>query len=127
MSTPARIAQVAVPVKDLARATAFYRDVVRLPFMFEAPNVAFFNLGGVRVMLGVGESDADRGASIIYYAVDDVRTEHDQLTGRGAEALQAPHVVARLGTNDLWMAFYRDSEGNTFALTSEHAAAGASA
>lgn len=120
MAGPTRIAQIALPVKDLARATAFYRDVVGLPLMFEVPNLAFFNLGGTRLMLGLAEGADDAGASIIYYAADDVRAEHDGIVARGAAPVQAPHLVARLGPSEVWIGFYRDSEGNTFALTTEY-------
>lgn len=120
MPATRRIAQIAVPVKDLARATRFYRDVVGLPLMFEVPNLTFFDCAGVRLMLGVAEGEDDGGSSIIYYAVDDVRTEHEAITGRGARATRAPHVIARLGAREVWMAFYTDSEENAFALTSEH-------
>lgn len=125
MESERRIAQVALPVQDLARATAFYRDVVQLPLMFEAPNVAFFDCAGTRLMLGVGEGDRDKGASIIYYAVDDVRLQHAALLSRGAGEVRAPHRIATVGGRDIWMSFYADSEGNTFALTSEHPAGGA--
>ena len=121
MSTPPRrIAQVALPVADLARATTFYRDVVGLPLLYAFPNVAFFDCAGTRLMLGTAEGDGDAGASIIYYAVDDVREEHPRIIARGAAAVDAPHMIAQVGGREVWMAFYRDSEGNTFALTSEH-------
>ena len=120
--TSRRIAQVALPVHDLARATAFYRDVVGLPLLFQVDNLTFFDCAGTRLMLGAAEGEADRGASIIYYAVDDVRSEHAAITHRGATAVHAPRMIARLGTTEVWMAFYTDTEGNTFALTSEHPA-----
>ncbi|MBA3891214.1 MAG: VOC family protein [Gemmatimonadaceae bacterium] len=121
MPTTGRIAQVALPVKDLARATAFYRDVVQLPLLYEAPNIALFDCAGTRLMLGIGEGERDQGASIIYYAVDDVRTDHQTVLARGAVEVRAPHLIATFGGREIWMAFYADSEGNTFALTSEHA------
>ena len=128
MAGMGRIAQVALPVQDLTRATAFYRDVVRLPLLFEAPNVAFFDCAGTRLMLGVGEGERDQGASFIYYDVADVRDEHDAIVARGAAEVRAPHHIATVGGRDIWMAFYSDSEGNTFALMSEHpAVAGAPA
>ena len=52
----ARIGQIAVTVRDLERATAFYRDTLELPFLFAAPNMAFFDCGGVRLMLGAAET-----------------------------------------------------------------------
>jgi predicted enzyme related to lactoylglutathione lyase len=117
-----RIAQVALPVHDLTRATAFYRDVVRLPLLFEAPNIALFDCRGTRLMLGIGEGERDKGASIIYYEVDDARLEHEVLVSRGVAGVRAPHHIATLGGREIWMAFYSDSEGNTFATTSEHPA-----
>lgn len=120
MAATNRIAQIALPVRDIGRAVAFYRDVVKLPVMLELPNLAFLDCGGLRLMLGIAEGERDRGASVIYYAVDDVRIEHEAIVGRGAQAVQLPHVVGRIGVTEVWMAFYQDSEGNTFALTSEH-------
>lgn len=125
MGSGRRIAQVALPVRDLARATAFYRDVVGLPLLFEVPDLAFFDCAGTRLMLGAAEGERDRGASIIYYEVADVRSEHDAITSRGAVAVHTPQMIAQVGGRDVWMAFYTDSEGNTFALTSEHPTAAA--
>lgn len=122
MPISGRIAQIALPVKDLARATAFYRDVVGLRVLFEVPNLAFFDCAGIRLMLGAAEGEKDAGASVLYYAVDDVRVAHKTICARGAAVLQPPHVIARLGATEVWMSFYGDSEGNTFAITSEHAA-----
>ncbi|RJQ08572.1 MAG: VOC family protein, partial [Dehalococcoidia bacterium] len=34
--------QIAMNVKDINRAVAFYRDVLGLPFLFQAGNLAFF-------------------------------------------------------------------------------------
>jgi predicted enzyme related to lactoylglutathione lyase len=122
MSMSGRIAQIALPVRDLARATAFYRDVVGLPLLFEVPNLAFFDCAGTRLMLGAAEEERHNGASVIYYAADDVRTEHERLASLGVTVERAPHVIARLGTKEVWMAFFTDSEGNTFAAMSEHEA-----
>lgn len=122
MSMTGRIAQIALPVRDLARATTFYRDVVGLPLLLEVPNLAFFDCAGTRLMLGAAEDARHNGASVIYYAADDVRTEHERLASLGVTVERAPHVIARLGTKEVWMAFFTDSEGNTFAAMSEHEA-----
>lgn len=115
-----RIAQIAINVHDLRRATAFYRDVLGIRLLFEAPNLAFFECGGVRLMLGRAERpELDHPGSILYYEVSEIRSAHADLTAKGVTFEDAPHVVARLGANDLWMTFCRDSEGNLLALTSE--------
>lgn len=115
-----RIGQISVPVRDLARATAFYRDALGLTFLFEAPPaMAFFQAGEVRLLLGVPEGDELHGASILYFRVDDIEAAHRALEGRGVRFVQAPHRVHRAETHDLWIAFFRDSEENTLALMSE--------
>ena len=50
------IGQISINVHDLQRATAFYRDVLGLPLLFTVPNLAFFDCGGVRLMLGRAET-----------------------------------------------------------------------
>ena len=51
-----RIGQIAINVRDVKRATEFYRDILRMKFLFEVPNMAFFDCGGVRIMLGTAEN-----------------------------------------------------------------------
>lgn len=117
----ASIGQVSITVKDLDRAVAFYRDTLGLRFLFAAPpKMAFFDCGGVRLMLGVPEApEFDHPASVLYYKVGDIHTAWQTLREAGADLRSEPHLVARLPGHDLWMAFFRDSEGNTLALMSE--------
>ena len=122
----ARIGQIAVVAADVARATRFYRDVLGMRLLFEAPpGLAFFDCGGVRLMLGPPEGSAAAGASsIVYYDVPDIHAAHATLAERGALFEQPPHVVAPMATGDLWMAFLRDSEGNLLGLMNERPRAG---
>ena len=120
MGTIDRIAQIAINVHDVKRATAFYRDVLGLQLLFEVPNLAFFDCGGIRLMLGRAEKpEFDHPGSILYYQVRDIQGTHAELSKRGVRFEDTPHVVAPLGANDLWMTFCRDSEGNLLALTAE--------
>jgi methylmalonyl-CoA/ethylmalonyl-CoA epimerase len=116
-----RIGQIAITVKDLARAVAFYRDVLGMRFLFEAPpKLAFFDCGGVRLMLAPPEKpEYDHPASILYYVVTDIQAEHDHLRRRGVVFAGHPHLVAKLPDHELWLDFFWDSEGNTLALMSE--------
>jgi predicted enzyme related to lactoylglutathione lyase len=113
-------------VRDLARATAFYRDTLGMKFLFEAqPHLAFFDCDGVRLALSTASDPMyDPPGSIIYYRVADIEAAHDELVGRGVEFLQGPHRVAVLGDFEIWMAFFEDTEGNTLAVTSEKPVAG---
>lgn len=114
------IGQIAVNARDVPRAVAFYRDVLGLTYLFEAPGLAFFDCGGVRLMLSRPESaEFDHPASIIYYRVADIESTHAALAARGADIMQPPHVVHRTDTHELWMCFARDPEGNVLGVMQE--------
>lgn len=114
------VGQISVPVKDVDRAVAFYRDTLGLTFLFRTDHLAFFDCGGVRLMVSRPEkSEFDHPASILYYRVADIHMAFRSLRDRGVAIEGEPHLVARLPDHDLWMGFLRDSEGNVFALMSE--------
>lgn len=116
-----RIEQVAIPVRDLARATAFYRELLGMKLLFEVPpQLAFFDCDGVRLALSIASDPMyEPPGSIVYYRVADIDNAHAELERRGVEFLRAPHLVARLDAIEVWMAFLEDTEGNTLAITSE--------
>jgi methylmalonyl-CoA/ethylmalonyl-CoA epimerase len=120
-----RIGQIAVVVRDLARATAFYRDVLGMRFLFQAPpGLAFFDCGGVRLMLSAPEgNDPAAASSIVYYSVPDIHAAYDTLVARGVQFAQPPHLIASLADRDVWMGFFRDSEENLLGVMSEIAKA----
>jgi len=115
-----RLGQVAVPVHDVERATAFYRDVLGLPFLFAAGQLAFFDCGGVRLMLDrPGNKEFDHPSSILYFSVPDIQAAHQRLVDAGVTIVDKPHIVAPMPDHDLWMSFFRDTENNVMALMSE--------
>jgi predicted enzyme related to lactoylglutathione lyase len=115
-----RIAQVAVPVVNLQRATTFYRDTLGLRPMFAAPSIAMFECGGVRIALSAGESPSTNPpGSIVYFGVDDIRSAYEDLQSRGVEFIRDPEVVGTTGPREHWMAFFHDTEGNVLAIAGE--------
>ena len=123
-ATPSRIAQVAIAVRDVERAKAFYRDVLGLAWLADAPpGLSFFQCGETRLMLSRPEGPETSGNSILYYAVEDAAAAHEALVAKGVAFEQLPHVVGRLGDVEVSLAICRDSEGNLLGLMSERPAA----
>lgn len=114
------IAQVAVTAHDIERATTFYRDTLGMKFLFSAPpGLAFFDCAGVRLMLSLpAKPEFDHPSSILYFDVADIQAAHATLVERGVKFEEAPTFVANMGTYDLWIASFRDSENNVMALMS---------
>ena len=91
------IGQIAITVRNVPRAVAFYRDT-----------------------LGMTESaQLDNSASIIYYKVADITATFEELTRVGVEFVSPPRLVAPMPDHDLWMAFFRDPDQNVLALMCE--------
>ena len=115
-----RIGQISIAVHDLDRAVAFYRDVLKMPLLFQAPpGLAFFDCGGGRLMLTLPDGGEDHHTSNVYYRVEDIQGMAETLAGRGVDFERRPHLVARLPDHELWMAFFRDPDRNLLALMSE--------
>ncbi len=115
-----QVGQIAVNAHDLERAVGFYRDKLGMKHLFTVPKMAFFDCDGIRLMLSVPEKpEFDHPSSIIYFRVPDIHTSHKVMSASGVGFEAAPHLVARLDSHELWMAFFRDSEDNLMALMSE--------
>ncbi len=116
-----KLDQVAINVRDLARATAFYRDVLQLPHLFTAGDkLAFFDCGGTRLMLSKPEkAEFDHPGSILYFKVPDIQAAYARLLEEKVQIEDEPHLIAKMGAFDLWMFFFRDSEENLLALSCE--------
>ena len=115
----ARIGQISINVHDLERAVAFYKETLNLKHLFTVPKMGFFDCGGIRLMLAVPESpEFDHPSSVLYFNVDDIQAVFTSLSGRGVRFEGPPHLIAKMDTYDLWMAFFRDSENNLLSLMS---------
>lgn len=118
------IGQIALVVRDIDEATVFYRDKLGVPFLFSAPpKLAFFDLAGIRLMLAEPENPDETNRignnSTLYFNVDDINHAFDTLRQRGVTIEEEPHLIATLGNVELWMAFFRDPDGNLIGLMSE--------
>jgi methylmalonyl-CoA/ethylmalonyl-CoA epimerase len=114
------IAQIAYTVSDLKRSIAFYRDSLGLRFLFEAPPaLAFFDCGGIRLMLSAQPGEESASHPIVYFKVPDIHAAVAALRARRAEIRSEPHVITRLGAMELWLAFTEDPDGHPVGLMSE--------
>ncbi|HEX4038545.1 MAG TPA: VOC family protein [Acidobacteriaceae bacterium] len=116
------IGQIALTVPDLEEAKAFYRDVLGIPFLFDAGTVAFFQCGAVRLLIGAaepGNPSAPVAGTILYFRVGDLPAVAAALREKGVVFVQEPHLVAKMADHDLWLAFFQDPAGHTLGLMSE--------
>ncbi len=114
----ATIAQIAVNVHDIDRAVEFYRDKLGMKHLFNAPpGLAFFDCDGIRLMLSTPpKPEFDHPGSIIYYKVDEIQQAYATLAERGVAFEEKPAMIVNMGTYDLWLAAFRDSENNLLGL-----------
>jgi methylmalonyl-CoA/ethylmalonyl-CoA epimerase len=117
--------QVAQHADDLARATAFYADVLGCEVIasFDPPGLVFFRLGDTRLLL-----DKAAPSALIYLRVDDVRASTEKLRAQGVTIDTEPHLIFTDAEGTFgppgweeWMAFIKDSEGNLLGLASRNA------
>lgn len=114
------IGQIAIRVHDLERAVEFYRDRLGLRYLFQVPEMAFLECGGVRLMLARPENEEfDHPSSVIYFEVEAIERAHVELSDLGIEFEREPHKVADLEEGELWMAFFRDPDQNLMAIMDE--------
>lgn len=115
------IGQIHISVEDLPRAVVFYRDVLGMSLLFEVPGqpMAFFDCGGIRLYLGRPESPEFRSSPLLYYRVKDIEVAHATLMERGVHFDGPPHIVHKTEDSTLWMAGFRDPDGNPVCLMSE--------
>ena len=113
------LGQVSIPAKDIKRAISFYRDTLGIPFIWNNSRMAFFQTGVTRLLVEIPEDPEFAHCSILYFDVADIDTAVRELKGRGVIFEDEPHHIGDLGDVSVWMAFFRDSEGNFLGLQSE--------
>lgn len=113
------IGQIALAVSDIARAEAFYRDVLGLTHLFTFGQLAFFDCDGTRLFLDALPEAQGKGNSVIYFRVGDIHATQDSLVRKGVPFEAAPHIIHKHedGTEE-WMTFFRDPDGNMLSLMS---------
>jgi len=116
-----KLGQIAVNVENVERTVAFYKEVIKLTLLFEMEGLAFFQCGETRLLLSKPEREEfNHPSSVLYFQVEDLNSEVSRMKNAGAVFIDEPHMVAKVGDIETWMAFFKDTEGNTHALMNEH-------
>lgn len=118
-----KISQIALVVHDLAKAEDFYKNTLGLKHLFSVPpKLAFFDVGGTRLMISLPEPQVSHKSAIVYFDVADIHSAHEALRAQAVPSLGKPHVVGKLGDKEVWIAEFQDPDGNLLALQSVQAA-----
>ena len=115
-----RIGQIALAVRDVDRAEAFYERTLGIRKLYRYGDLTFFDCSGVRLLIEKAhDPDNLHHGSPIYFACNDIALAVRELEARGVSFNAAPHLVAKMDDHDLWMAFFTDPDGHTLALMHE--------
>lgn len=110
------LGQVSRTTRNIAAMAAWLRDIVGFDEIMRFESAAFFDCGGVRLYLSVGDPANN---ALLYFRVGDIHAEVDRLRAVGVAIKSAPHRihVHDDGTEE-WMAFFTDPEGGPLGLMS---------
>ena len=112
-----KIAQIALSTRDLPKAVAFYRDVLGLKLMFEVSGMAFFDAGGVRLMLGAAHFTGElQNNAYVYFDAGDWQATEAALIARGLKFEREAEVVQRAEGKEHALRFFKDPDGNALAI-----------
>ncbi|MGQ0741012.1 MAG: VOC family protein [Alphaproteobacteria bacterium] len=112
-----KFVQIALFTRDLPRAIQFYRDTLGMTFLFETNGMAFFDMGGQRLLIGQIRNEGERpGGAVVYFDAPDIDEIIPALEKRGVKFGPRTEVVQRTDTHELKLRDFRDPDGNALAL-----------
>ena len=119
-STVGELGQIAYVVTDVPRAVTFFQQL-GLPLLFQpSPQLAFMALGGIRLMLTLPQGAGVTGQnSVLYLRCKGIEQQYLRLLELGVRGERSAHLAAAMPEYDLWLAFFRDPDGNLLALLEE--------
>ena len=111
------LTQIGLTARNLDRARNFYRDVLGLPLLFEVSGMLFFQLDGLRLMVGQERTAGQPiGGALLYFDAPDIDELGRDLEARGVKFLGNAQVVQRTASHDLKLREFLDPDGNALAL-----------
>ncbi len=114
------LGQIALGITDVDAAEAFYGGKLGLRKLYRFGDITFYDMGGIRLMLGdEGPENARPGSICLYFRVADIDRAFAELKSKGVEFQAEPHFIAAMSDHHLWMAFFIDPFGHQLALMCE--------
>ena len=102
--------------EDIERLAGFYRDVLELPVHSVRPEFVAFDLGSVRLNVGlhsgVAGNTKDPLRVMVNLGVTDIHHVHETLAARGVDFIRRPEKEHWGG----WVATFSDPDGNVLQL-----------
>ena len=115
-----RIGQIALAVRDVDKAEAFYENTLGLQKLYRYGDLTFLDCSGVRLLLEKArDPDTAHHGVAIYFSCHDIALAVNELQPRGVSFSAPPHLIAKMEDHDLWMAFFNDPDGHILALMHE--------
>lgn len=112
-----RLQQVALTTTDLPRAIAFYRDKLGLRLLFETNGMAFFDVGGIRLMIAHDATRAvSRPATIVYFDAPQFESTLAKLRAVRVTFEGPVETVQRTAAGALKLQQFQDPDGNALAI-----------
>jgi DNA-binding CsgD family transcriptional regulator len=117
-ATIAGVGQIARSVRDIRKSEQWYREMLALPHLYTFGSLAFFDCGGLRLMLSQAEEIKEE--SIVYFRTANILKACEEMTSKGVGFLNAPHLIhTHADGTEEWMAFFNDLEGRPLGLMSQ--------
>jgi catechol 2,3-dioxygenase-like lactoylglutathione lyase family enzyme len=110
------------PTTDLARARAFYEDVLGFGFIVEDPFACLFEANGTLLRIAAVDEVVQAPYTVLGWVVEDIVAMVEGLAGRGVEFERHDAMVQ--DEQGIWtapggdrIAWFKDPDGNRLSLT----------
>jgi catechol 2,3-dioxygenase-like lactoylglutathione lyase family enzyme len=108
-----KIGVIMLDVTNQARSVTFYRDTLGLALQQQFEAFAFFNGGGVMLVLRETRTlGGVPGTTEVVFSVEGVREAYAALKGKGVTFVNEPRVVS----GPMWGANFNDPDGHRLSL-----------
>lgn len=112
------VSYIIVPVADMDRSLAFYRDTLGCTALSQTPSFSFLDGGALRIGLQQTDEEPNDASLIrIVFETEDVLGKHTTLVRRGVRFTSDPHPVRSHDRRRLYAAELLDPDGHELAIT----------